>query len=193
VPEEVVQLEFGYSDRMSSDFEVEQLSPQMPAVEQMFAPSSAPPSSAPPPLSPPPSLVELPLACAELVEVEQVEEVDSWMPPMSWLPEVEELMTLPEVEELVEEVEVVEFKIRLQKNNCAYSARADRLIQEVCLILTGGVGNCSCTGRNQVGPESVRCKCSLRDDFREGCCMHPTELDHSPRAFPPSPHPDSDP
>ena len=73
------------------------------------------------------------------------------------------------------------------------SARAARLIKEVCLILTGGVGNCSCTGRNQVGPESVRCKCSLRDDFRVGCCMHPTELDHSPRAFPPSPHPDSDP
>ena len=183
----------------------------------MFAPSSAPP-----PLSPPPSLEELPLAHAEEVnvgedlgygeefawsdhmspeqveeveqmEVEPVMEVDSWMPPMSWLPEVEELMTLPEVEEVVEVVELVELMARPQKHNCAYSARADRLIQEVCLILTGGVGNCSCTGRNQVGPESVRCKCSLRDDFRVGCCMHPTELDHSPRAFPPSPHPDSDP
>ena len=79
MPEEVVQLasppppeiepsyaevfyseEFGYSDRMSSDFE----------VEQLFAPSSAPP-----PLSPPPSLVELPLAYAE--EVSSPEQVDA--------------------------------------------------------------------------------------------------------------------
>ena len=81
--------EFGYSDRMSSDFEVEQLSPQMPAVEQMFAPSSAPP-----PLSPPPSLVELPLAYAEEVSSpEHVEEVEQM--------EVEQMQ-----EELVEEVDL---------------------------------------------------------------------------------------
>ena len=98
-----------------------------------------------------------------------------------------------EVEPSLVEQMPLEVMTHASQYSAKTSARATRLIKEVCLILTGGVGNCSCTGRNQVGPESVRCKCSLRDDFRVGCCMHPTELDHSPRAFPPSPHPDSDP
>ena len=152
------------------------------------------------------------------MEVELVEvELDlSWMPPMSWLPEVEELEELVEeleeelVEELVEEVDlsclpappaasapappvldaiaismplVGRARQRYQNvRNGKITARAMRIKLEFLRGVPGG--NCSCDGRNRVGPESVRCWCSLTDGVRVGCVLGPQDADHSPGALP---------
>ena len=66
--------------------------------------------------------------------------------------------------------------------NGKQTARAMRIRLEFLRGVPGG--NCSCDGRNRVGPESVRCWCSLTDGVRVGCVLGPQDMDHSPRALP---------
>ena len=152
--------------------------------------------------TPAPVLDEIPAPAREVSDVFSVSDFSpSWMPPMSWLPEVEEL------EELVEEVDLsclpappmdglVLDAIAISTcgpaptaqqrydniRNGNRTARAMRIKLEFLRGVPGG--HCSCDGRNRVGPESVRCWCSLTDGVRVGCVLGPQDADHSPGALP---------
>ena len=74
----------------------------------------------------------------------------------------------------------------LQRYHNIRNGRATARAMRIRLEFLRGVpgGNCSCDGRNRVGPESVRCWCSLTDGVRVGCVLGPQDADHSPGALP---------